>query len=53
MWAELFESSTGIHWVNSDHFFVDKNRGVMLEMLKSILCLYGINLLTINDSLIG
>lgn len=36
-WLSLFSSNTGIHWVDGDHFFVDKNRDGTLTMLNKVI----------------
>ncbi|MES2826395.1 MAG: alpha/beta fold hydrolase [Pseudomonadota bacterium] len=36
-WLKLFASNTGIHWISGDHFFVDKNRSDVLQVLNNLL----------------
>ena len=36
-WLKLFAHNTGIHWIAGDHFFVDKNRQAVLEVVNSLL----------------
>ena len=32
-WFKLFDKSTGIHWIDGDHFFIDKNRDDVLSFI--------------------
>lgn len=36
-WFDLFETSTGIHSISGDHFFVDKNKADVLKVVSDII----------------
>lgn len=36
-WLDLFITNTGIHWIQGDHYFVDKNRADLLTALNNLL----------------
>ncbi len=39
-WLKLFESNTGINWIDGDHFFVEKNQSDTLKIVNEIIKQY-------------
>lgn len=39
-WFSLFQSKTGIHWIEGGHFFVDKNKSEVIGFLNSLVDKY-------------
>ena len=39
-WLDLFKTTTGIHWISGDHYFIDKNKTDVLDKLNMLLAEY-------------